>query len=376
MIGLIFHGPEMIDSGEASEALEMLASITPNFKAFLGGISGKTAVIDAGLTDVIDITQQKLPSELITDLIREGYKFILLLNHAKSKTSGLALGEGIFRRVVSQARGGFSFVQIDYNGFAVPWRIEGRETERYGQLLNLFALREIKPPDREERIKKAGKKTYRNVEGVKAGEKILVDGIVIGVARCEDVVIIEENGKIVGLEGGNIIEENLLKLDYVTLESAMVKSVGYFREHAPEVKGSFKRDVCEDKVALLFTADRVFEVLERVSGVVTIGDDTTAIVADIANRFDVPVLGITDGDLDGLIPEIGSGEKFEFERIAPKGSLIFRVRPEFDDEIGYRIKDEIFGGRDEIEIDFKVLCERVLEILGEDDVLWVTSLSV
>ena len=94
------------------------------------------------------------------------------------------------------------------------------------------------------------------------------------------------------------------------------------------------------------------------------------------DRFDLPVLGITDGDLDGLIPQIGSGEKFEFERIAPKGSLIFRVRPEFDDEIGYRIKDEIFGGRDEIEIDFKVLCERVLEIVGEDDVMWVTSLSV
>jgi hypothetical protein len=155
----------------------------------------------------------------------------------------------------------------------------------------------------------------------------------------------------------------------------MVKSVGYFRAHIPDSKGHFKRDLVRKGVALLFTADRVFEVLERVSGVVTIGDDTTAIVADIADRFDVPVLGITDGDLDGLIPQIGSGEKFEFERIAPEGSLIIRVRPEFDDVIGYRIKAEIFGGSDEIEIDFNRLCERVLEIVGED-VVWVTSLSV
>lgn len=373
MIGIVFHGAEVIDSGEAQQILKMLPLITHDFKAFLGGISGKTAVIDAGLTDLIDITRHKLPSALITELIENGYDFILLLNHAKTEKSGISLGGEIFRRVKSRIRASFSFVQIDYHGFIVPWQVE--DEKLYTQIRESLELSEIAPPEPENRVVREGALVRRIVDGVEPGEKILVDGIVIGIAESEDLTIIEDGGKIIGLEGGRIIDENLLKFDRVNLASSMVKSVRYFREHLPEKIGTFKRGPVDGKVALLFTAERVFEIFEHVNGVVTIGDDTTAIVADIATRFGVPVLGITDGDIDGLIPQIGAGGKEDFEKIVPPGSLILRVRAESDDEIGYRIQEEIFGGEEMIELDFNMLCDRVLEIVNHD-LVWMVRGSV
>ncbi len=374
MIGLVFHGPEVIDSGEAEDALSLISSITPHFRAYLGGISGKTAVIDAGLTDVIDITRHKLPSELIRELITEGCEFILLLNHAKTRESGLALGNEIFRRVSSLVERGFSLVQIDYNGFIVPWKVEKEHIKIYRQILGAFGFEELAPPSGKEKISKVGNTIRRRVEGVRPGEKILVDGVVIGIAEREDVFIIEEDGRIVGIEGGRVIEENLLKLDSGILEDALIKSVRFFREHPPRIKGSLRRDVKSKRVALLFKADRVFEVLDDVGGVVTIGDDTTSIVGDIARRFGVPIIGITDGDLDGLIREIGSGKMEEFERIVPGNSLIIRVQPERDDMIGWRIREEIFGGRDVIEIDLDTLKKRVRDIV-KDNLVWMVEVN-
>ena len=38
--------------------------------------------------------------------------------------------------------------------------------------------------------------------------------------------------------------------------------------------------------------------LRNADMVVTVGDDTTLVAADILYRFNVPIIGITDGDLD------------------------------------------------------------------------------
>jgi hypothetical protein len=55
-ISLVIHGPEVIDSGEAKRVLEKLSCIG-KVEARLGGIMGKTAVLDARLENVIDISR-------------------------------------------------------------------------------------------------------------------------------------------------------------------------------------------------------------------------------------------------------------------------------------------------------------------------------
>lgn len=49
-IGLVIHGPEVIDSGEAKRILEKLSCVG-KVETKLGGAMGKTAVLDAGLEE-------------------------------------------------------------------------------------------------------------------------------------------------------------------------------------------------------------------------------------------------------------------------------------------------------------------------------------
>ena len=75
--------------------------------------------------------------------------------------------------------------------------------------------------------------------------------------------------------------------------------------------------------------------------VVTIGDDTTLISSDILYRFEIPIIGITDGDLDKVVEH---GFK-------TPGSIIFEVESGFDDIVGGKIFDEIFNNAPVLEFD-------------------------
>ena len=90
--------------------------------------------------------------------------------------------------------------------------------------------------------------------------------------------------------------------------------------------------------------------------VITVGDDTTLISSDILYRFDIPVIGITDGDLDKVVED---GFKV-------KNSIIFEVESGFDDIIGQNIQKEIFNGNHESE-EFENIDEvkdKIIEIIN------------
>ena len=89
--------------------------------------------------------------------------------------------------------------------------------------------------------------------------------------------------------------------------------------------------------------------------VITVGDDTTLISSDILYRFDIPVVGITDGDLDKVVED---GFKV-------KNSIIFEVESGFDDIIGQNIKSEMFCDKQE-SYDFRNIEEvenKIIEII-------------
>ncbi|HDS44676.1 MAG TPA: DUF2117 domain-containing protein [Methanomicrobia archaeon] len=385
-LGLLVHGPEAVDEGEVERAFVTLQGHGFELEAALGGISGKTAVIDAGLQHMIDITKDMRPSEVLGDFLSHGIDFVILVNHAKTDESGLRLGEGILGNFVRT--GGrpeeLSFVQLEYcNRRCIRWLLKPGDDALYGELRELFSeFTELVPPKRESRCRRSAGLVYREIRGVEPGEKIVLNGVIIGtVSRdCRDscVTLIAKEGRVVGLEGGVLIEHNLAKLPPVDLEDELIKSAFVIRRTAPkqvECAGTFGTGKRKKKACFLCTVEKLFPKLEdadaTVEIVVTVGDDTTSIAGDILKRFGVRLIGLTDGDADGLITGIERGDLEEYTKFLPEGSMIIRLQSETDDVIGEQVKSAIFNGRDELELQgdvdqqFEVMKRRILELAGD-----------
>jgi hypothetical protein len=89
---------------------------------------------------------------------------------------------------------------------------------------------------------------------------------------------------------------------------------------------------------------------------VSIGDDTTLLSSDILYRFNVPIIGITDGDLDKVVLK---GFKLD-------ESLIIQVQSGFDDVIGHSIHEKIFNNEENIEIEsIDNLKEKILNLIDD-----------
>jgi hypothetical protein len=212
------------------------------------------------------------------------------------------------------------------------------------------------------------------VYGVHVGEKIMVNGIIVGFAESEYIRIISENGFIREIEGARIKEHGLEKLHGynnripIDLRTCWVKSgplrSGKFsvrrREKTPEksheasekivhfLPSTNKRNQRLRKIKAVIIdheAERTFELIGDADIAVTIGDDTTDIAADILYRLRIPIIGITDGDIDGFS---------HMKHIYP-GSVVIRLEPGNDDIIGKKIRETIFNGKPVAEFDSIIL---------------------
>ena len=394
-IGLLIHGPEILDEGEAEEAIETLKEAGFELEAALGGISGKTAVIDADMQHVIDISKDMKPSEVVDDFLKRGIDFIVLVNHAKTEESGFILGEGILRNFLKRGRAkeNLSFVQLEYSSkVVIRWLVKPGDENIYGEITGaLSEFKEKEPNKLEARCRKDFDLVYREIRGVHPGEKIVVDGVIIGTvsdeSRNNSVTLVAKEGKLVKVLGGTLIWHNLEKLPPLDLEKEMIKTACVIRRTKPK---RVERDVMSKKgkkkkiACFFYTVETLFPKLKEkdadVEVAVTIGDDTTSIAGDILKRFGIRMIGITDGDADGLIAGIESGTLDEYAKFLPPDSLIIRLKPEMDDVIGKNVKDAIFKGGDEIELEgeveaqFEELKHRILN-LAKDDIIGVLNSS-
>ncbi len=85
-------------------------------------------------------------------------------------------------------------------------------------------------------------------------------------------------------------------------------------------------------------------------------DDTTLVAADILYRFNVPIIGITDGDVDKVVEE---GHKAE-------GSLIIELDAGFDDLAGDKVFLELFNRKETIEIEnIENFKSKLLQIISD-----------
>lgn len=338
-IGVVVHGPNIIDSGYALELIDLLSNYG-EVKARLGGTMGRTAVIDASLEGIIDISRKLVPSDSLKIFHDDNFDVIFLLNYGKSDVTGQVFGYKVYNHYVEKIKENvIPVIQIERpgedDGSIIPWN---NDLDIVGELSHKLDLAVVTPEevyDNHIRQDNAGV-NQRIVHGVSPGENIMVNSVVIGKTTSDKLTLIAKDNHIVDIVGGELKEHGLEKLGEVDLESAIIKT-GLLR-HAkvtPRVISKDKPD--EFKITFLDHAGEDVYKFRNSSAVITVGDDTTLISSDILYRFDIPVIGITDGDLDKVVED---GFKV-------KNSIIFEVESGFDDIIGHDIKRVIFGDKQE-----------------------------
>ncbi|WP_407463317.1 DUF2117 domain-containing protein, partial [Methanobrevibacter sp.] len=202
--------------------------------------------------------------------------------------------------------------------------------------------------------------TYRKIHGVSEGENIFINGIVVGRSEADSIVLIARDGILVDILNATVKYHGVEKLGPVDLERVIVKT-GLLRKSDnvhPRVLSKddisisdtervmYSEEISEDdhsfKVAYVDHAAYDIFKFKDFDLVVTVGDDTSLVASDILHRFNIPIIGITDGDLDKVVE---SG--FVNER-----STILEVATGFDDIVGQYIHEELFFSKDALEIPF------------------------
>jgi len=348
-IGVVIHGPEVIDSGCAETALDLLEGVG-SVTAVLGGTMGRVAVIDAALEDRIDISRREMPSRSVRRL-ELSVDIVILLNSAKTRETGLAFGE----MVASRAKPKKPLLLADYGGgfLSVLAGDAGPLVERIAQVLGLELVEAARLSPR---MESSGGIVRRKILGAVPGENVSVNGIVVAKALDDTVEIKAIDGKIVEILGAEVKVHGLEKLSFVDLETAILRTGDIRRtESVPRIVCASGRDA-----ALIdHAAEETFENAKGAMVAITVGDDTTAIAGEILARLGTPLVGIVDGDLDHLCHMTAT----------PKGSVVIEVRPGCDDIVGRRVREVIFEGGYRISMDglaIEDLVNRVKKIAGDD----------
>jgi hypothetical protein len=341
-IGIILHGPEIVDEGSAERIIRILLK-EHDVTAKLGGTMGRTAVLDAGLEELIDISQGMTPSQTINAL-KDSIDVAVLLNHGKTLETGLHFG----RIVASKSGSLIPFVHIerpDMDGRIIYYDRRGKFfAKHFRSILMKHGNYDI-PVEKSSplplQVKNEGDTVVRKLAGVFPGENIRLDGIIIGHATSFQPEIVCRGGKVVELRGGIIKPHGLEKLNNrnIDIAAARVKTGNIRRSKCrPEIK---MMKLQGTRVAIIdHCAESTFELIKDVSLVITVGDDTTAIAADILARFGIPIIGITDGDLDGILDDT----------TVPAGSVIIRVREGYDDIVGKEVFEKLMKSEQQIHL--------------------------
>ena len=426
-IGVVVHGPGIVDSGWAKKIIDLLSTFG-NVRCRLGGTMGRTAVIDAGLEDIIDISLKLLPSQSLELFNREDVDVIFLLNYGKSPETGRVFGYKVFNHYFKQIsnedylatnhkplyESSIPVIQIERpgeeDGSIISWNTELNEQlaksrkskrarlglgkknmieslsfnfeELFDGLRAALDLIEVTPEEvvsqyfsnveeseDERSIEKilesyedfnTSNYTYRKIHGTSPDENIFINGIVVGYSNADSVVLVARDGMIVDIINGTVKYHGIEKLGPVDLERVIVKT-GLLRKAddvSPRIldhndiyvkdteRNIYSGEISEDehsfKVAYVDHAAYDIYKFKDFDLVVTIGDDTSLVASDILYRLNIPIIGITDGDLDKVV-ENG----FVNER-----STFIEVSSGFDDIVGHYINDELFLSKDTLEVPF------------------------
>ena len=140
-IGVVVHGPNIIDSGYALDLIELLKTYG-DVSARLGGTMGRTAVIDANLEGVIDISRKLVPSDSLKLFYDERVDVIFLLNYGKSDVTGQVFGYKVYNHFIGKiSENDVPVIQIErpgeMDGSVIAWNNDLEIARDLSQKLNL-----------------------------------------------------------------------------------------------------------------------------------------------------------------------------------------------------------------------------------------------
>lgn len=361
-IGVIVHGPTIIDSGCATYIIEKLEKYGV-VEARLGGTMGRTAVLDAKAESIINIKDKLLPSKSIK-LLSQRNDVLFLLNSGKSTLTGHTFGYKVLNNIDFDV----NIIQIERpnqdDGVIIQWN---KNTDK-NLLSNISGEFNLPVIDSDEAVKIAENSTgyitdngiiKRKVAGVSPGENIMLNGIIIGKVISDNLVIIAKDNQIISMEGGIIKQHGLKKLGSVDLTCAIIKT-GLLRKNDNIIPRRIKH-IPNDNLKAVYLDHAACDVYDYKDAdvICCVGDDTTLLTSDILYRFNIPIIGITDGDLDKVVLE---GFKHD-------DSTIIQLNSGYDDIIGHHIYDEIFNNQTIITInsidEFK---EKIIDLVDNLEV--------
>lgn len=323
---MVLHGPEIIDSGNAA----LLARLIKPVRIIVSGVMARTAAEESGLP--VEFSGIP-PSMTMKDLGKQCF----LANQGKTPLSGRVFGEIVSLRLAPQG-----LVHLETADRCIYLWNEGDEVlaETLSILTGFVLVRATSSRNRSDEV--------REIRGCVPGEAVFVNGIVIGSATEEIVRIGNTAGHVVPLSGLIPKEHGLEKLGSVHIDTAWCKS-GDVRSAAPLVcrpRHSSGRILVVDHCA--------HEIYQRIGpdvcGILSIGDDTTAVCGHIGAHLGIPIFGVVDGDADLVVP-YGQAT----------GSVVVETVRERDDDIGREIAERL----SDAEICWSEWVEEMLEILRD-----------
>jgi hypothetical protein len=306
---MVVHGPELFDRGDVAWLRDV---VTPG-RIIVAGVMARTAAEESGLQ--VEFNAQP-PSRVIRAL--EGPVF--LANRGKTPETG-----ELFGNIVASRLGETGLVHIECSCRTVYCWNGGNE-ELAGLLSSLTGFRKksflstVQPqPD------------LREIRGCIPGEAVYVNGIVIGRATKDVIVLRSGRGKVEPCSGLEPKSHGLEKLSLnhdIDISTAWCKS-GPIRSALPHMNG--KSSGSGRILVIDHCGHEIYARMpEDCCGVLAIGDDTTAVSGHICAHRGIPVLGIVDGDRDTIVPPA----------FAP-GSVVAEVVGERDDDVGREIAGKV-----------------------------------
>ncbi|HYC19598.1 MAG TPA: DUF2117 domain-containing protein [Candidatus Bathyarchaeia archaeon] len=338
-IRLVIHGPELIDSGKIADIVDALRGLGP-LRVLAGGTMARVAALDEHLT-FVDTSQNVHASDALNHVSDK--EVLVLANCGKTSETGRVFGQIVSSRVRR------SVIQVErpglIDGSVILWRGADGDTSSNVQyvarhLSDRLSLKLVKKQKRELSVEQTDEVVTRHIYGARPGEPLLVQGMVVGTVVDGDVAIIVQRGRIVDIAGVATKAHGLEKIGNIDLGTAYIKTGHLRASNEACVQRSMLPARPLQRGSVIFVNHRADETLESVNETticaITVGDDTTSICGDILSRAGVPIVGITDGDGDGLYK--GACEV--------EGSLVLRIDNASDDDIGLLLErsGELDGG--------------------------------
>lgn len=349
LIGIVIHSPEVTELGITKDFLAKLEKDGLLYNAILGGVMGRLAILDARLEKKVFIAHPYKPSEAIDYLIKRNVDMIIILNQGISQDSGIEFGRQVVKNSKLLPFLALPIIQLDRlhdeNAFMINWTQESPLFQKW--LQENYQLTVIEPPTEQAILKTEGELITRILRAVQLGDKILANGVIIGEVTADQVEIITKLNKILDIKGGTLNQHGIEKIGSIDIKNARITTLKSLRRVSVSSTRRLPVPKKKKNIAMLtWRGEQVYFNADKIDCLVSIGDDTTFVSTEILARFSRPVIGIIDGDADGILYEETSLN--QLVEIAPNNSLFIQVQPEYDDVVGRRIEKEIFKNRAKI----------------------------